>query len=60
VKKFQFQSKEAEKIKYGTSLSDLITETGYADVKLTSSIEDFSAKMIDYVDSYEILYEEII
>ena len=42
-------------------MNDLITESGYADVKLTAhGGEDFSNKMGDYVDSYDILYKEII
>lgn len=42
-------------------MADLITESGYADVKLKGNEgEEFSNKMTDYIDSYEILYGEII
>lgn len=55
------KTKLIEKVKFGKELSELITESGYADVKLKgNSGEEFSNRMIDYIDSYEILYSEII
>lgn len=60
VKKFQKAHKEFEKIKYGRYLPDLTTAKGEAKVKMTANSAAFCTKMFDYVDSYQILYKEII
>jgi len=60
LKLFQKIVKDQEKVKYGKALTDLVMQTGQARVQPTEQASKFSGKMLDYIDSYQILYKEIV
>ena len=60
VKSFQKAMKEADKAKYGRSVEEFVTYKGQAKVQMTSNSSAFCTKMLDYAESYQILYKEVI
>lgn len=60
TKKFGKDSKNHLKQNFGKQLSDLVTKTGSVKVQMGSDSAAFCSRMGDYVDSYEILYKEMI
>lgn len=60
LKEFQKANKLFEKTKYGKSIVELVTEKGQVSVKMNQNAIVFCTKMLDFTDSYQVLYQEII
>lgn len=59
-KQWEAMQKDSEKAKFSKMLEDLITYKGQAKVQMGANSAAFCSKNIDYVDSYQILFKEII
>lgn len=60
AKSFAKIAKDAEKLMGPKKLDEYITASGLAKVQVSAATTQFSMKMPDYVDSYRILYQELI
>ena len=60
LKKFQKAMKEAEKAKIPRAIEELVTYRGQGKVQMTTNSSAFCTKMMDFADSYQILYKEMI
>lgn len=61
LKAFQKLMKETDKqSKWPKNVEDFITYKGQAKVQMTTNSSAFCTKMVDYADSYQILYKEMI
>lgn len=60
IKAFAKLNKEEEKRKYVISMQHLISEKGEVQGQMISNSAVFCSKMVDFVDSYQILYNEVI
>ena len=60
VKEFPKAMKAQEKAKMSKALADVKTESGEVSVQMVTNSAVFCSKMTDFIDSYQILYNEII
>ena len=52
--------KEAEKAKVPKTIEEFVTYSGQAKVQMTTNSSAFCTKFLDYADSYQVLYRELI
>lgn len=60
LKEFPKAMKAQEKAKQSKALADVKTESGEVSVQMVTNSAVFCSKMTDFIDSYQILYNEII
>jgi hypothetical protein len=59
-KSFKKRTTDALKAKYVRSMENVCTETGEVPALLVANSSVFCNKMIDFIDSYSILYDQVI
>lgn len=52
--------KNAEKVKQSKAIDSIITQSGQVNVQMSQTASVFCSKMEDFINSYQILYQEII
>ena len=60
MKEFQKAVKTQEKVKNSRLIQDLVTIDGRVGVQMIQNSSVFCSKMLNFTDSYQILYQEVI